>query len=269
MVECIQRGSETHYFSYISYPEELSALAHGAAQGGLSELQGGKFIHGFISASLGSISTSAMTGLKIDNLGLQVSVSSAVGGTSSVLTGGSFANGAVTGAFTTIFNHMQHDGDDTPEENKQSNKEGVQNIQDGDIVGYGFSYGGTASIMGGVGGKYYEIWDMYGGHDTFQVPFGSIGVDLSAEISFVWIKSVGGNDFKVDDFSGFSSGYNIGILYAGYARIETKNFIVQEFGASYGVLLFSINISFGTAKPLQFNHNYNYTENYLKRGGLH
>ncbi len=109
MVECIQRGSETHYFSYISYPEELSALAHGAAQGGLSELQGGKFIHGFISASLGSISTSAMTGLKIDHLGLQVSVSSAVGGTSSALTGGSFANGAVTGAFTVIYNHEMHD----------------------------------------------------------------------------------------------------------------------------------------------------------------
>ncbi len=56
-----------------------------------------------------------MTGLKIDNLGLQVSVSSAVGGTSAALTGGSFANGAVTGAFTTIFNHAMHDGDDTPE----------------------------------------------------------------------------------------------------------------------------------------------------------
>ncbi len=138
MVECIQRGSETHYFSYISYPEELSALAHGAAQGGLSELQGGKFIHGFISASLGSISTSAMTGLKIDHLGLQVSVSSAVGGTSAALTGGSFANGAVTGAFTTIFNHAMHDGDDIPEEdvsNQKSNRNNDKvNLKEGKVV---------------------------------------------------------------------------------------------------------------------------------------
>ncbi len=63
---------------------------------------------------------SGMTGLKIDHLGLQVSVSSAVGGTSSALTGGSFANGAITGAFTTIFNHMQHYGDDTPEHDDYS-----------------------------------------------------------------------------------------------------------------------------------------------------
>jgi len=71
-----------------------------------------------------------MTGLKIDHLGLQVSVSSAVGGTSSVLTGGSFANGAVTGAFITIFNHMQHDGDDTPEtsQNKNIMKSTIMNL---------------------------------------------------------------------------------------------------------------------------------------------
>ena len=209
-----------------------------------------------------------MTGLKIDNLGLQVSVSSAVGGTSSALTGGSFANGAVTGAFTTIFNHAMHDGDDTPEEKRQSDKEDKRNIQDGDIVGYGVGYGGTASIMGGGGIKYYDIWDMYGGHDQFEFPFGSLGVDLSAEITFVWITSVEGKDFRVADFSGFSSGANVGVASISYSRTETKNFTVQEIGGSWGVLPFSANVSFGTTKQLRYNSNYNFTESYLKRGGL-
>jgi len=57
------------------------------------------------------------------------SVSSAVGGTSSALTGGSFANGAVTGAFTTIFNHTMHDGDDIPEQDDYSRyKKKVANL---------------------------------------------------------------------------------------------------------------------------------------------
>ncbi len=69
---------------------------------------------------LGSFSSSAMSKLDINSVGLKLAVSSGVGGTSSALTGGSFANGAITGAFTTIFNHAMHDGGDIPEHDDYS-----------------------------------------------------------------------------------------------------------------------------------------------------
>ena len=116
-----------------------------------------------------------MTGLKIDHLGLQVSVSSAMDGTSSALIGGSFANGAITGAFTTIFNHMQHYGDDTPEtsQNKKYNEEYYyesvdgMTFNDGTIVSrddFVFTFNddplGNARFMGMKEGKYCINFDI-------------------------------------------------------------------------------------------------------------
>lgn len=81
--------------------------AHGVAGGVMSELQGGKFGHGFVSAGL----TQAFSG-KIDTIGngsieampARVMAAAVVGGTASAVTGGKFANGAITGAFSRAFN---------------------------------------------------------------------------------------------------------------------------------------------------------------------
>ncbi|MDR0969398.1 MAG: hypothetical protein LBM67_02520 [Lentimicrobiaceae bacterium] len=42
--------------------------------------------------------------------GSQVALSAVLGGTAEALGGGKFANGAITGAFVMLFNHLQHEG---------------------------------------------------------------------------------------------------------------------------------------------------------------
>jgi len=86
------------------------AAAHGAVQGAFTELQGGDFSAGFASAFVSS-SAGSLMGLESASEFFEdevVSTLSAavVGGTTSELSGGSFANGAVTGAFVQMFNHL-------------------------------------------------------------------------------------------------------------------------------------------------------------------
>ncbi len=75
-------------------------LGMGTLGGITSELQGGKFGHGFISAGLGA-SVSVIPGLDGKTFGAafaRAGVSAIVGGTSTAITGGKFANGAASGA---------------------------------------------------------------------------------------------------------------------------------------------------------------------------
>ena len=96
-------------------------FAHGIAGGISSVLNGGKFGHGFASAGF----TQAFSGA-IDKIGgrignitkgdyfstanrtMRIMASAVVGGTASSITGGKFANGAVTGAFSRGFNDEAH-----------------------------------------------------------------------------------------------------------------------------------------------------------------
>ncbi len=59
---------------------------------------------------ISSLGGSAMIkyGANMD-IGAKVAVSSAIGGTAEALGGGKFANGAVTGAYVMMFNHLMHD----------------------------------------------------------------------------------------------------------------------------------------------------------------
>ena len=72
-----------------------TAVASGAAGGIFSDLQGGQFGHGFISAGL----SSGIDGDFSDNVALQVLTSAVVAGTVSALSGGKFGNGAGSAAF--------------------------------------------------------------------------------------------------------------------------------------------------------------------------
>lgn len=80
---------------------------HAFAGGITSELQGGKFGHGFISAGLtkainvnGIIGASQASGMGT----LRIVTATVIGGTISRITGGKFANGAITAAFEQAFN---------------------------------------------------------------------------------------------------------------------------------------------------------------------
>lgn len=104
-------------------PENIFA---NAMVGGVStELQGGKFGHGFVSAGFASAlkpvlndiggANSANAAIKRGDLATlaaykvhRVVGAAIIGGTASVLSGGKFANGAVTGAFNQLYNGEQY-----------------------------------------------------------------------------------------------------------------------------------------------------------------
>ncbi|MGI2028346.1 RHS repeat-associated core domain-containing protein [Endozoicomonas acroporae] len=81
---------------------------HAITGGVISELQGGKFGHGFISAGFTKFATSNITWAANDDkwagVAKRTSVASLIGGTTSALTGGKFANGARTAAMAHLFN---------------------------------------------------------------------------------------------------------------------------------------------------------------------
>ncbi|WKD50396.1 FG-GAP-like repeat-containing protein [Microbulbifer spongiae] len=82
----------------------VRVLAFGALGGITSILQGGKFGHGFAAAGLGAAAGS-IPGLGGKGPGAilkRAVVGAVVGGTSTKITGGKFANGAATGAFVSI-----------------------------------------------------------------------------------------------------------------------------------------------------------------------
>lgn len=89
------------------------ALAHGTVLGAAEEATGGEFRHGFYSGFF----TASVSGQinEIGNKGqswgraARVAASAVVGGTASVIGGGKFANGAVAGAFSRMFNDELHD----------------------------------------------------------------------------------------------------------------------------------------------------------------
>ncbi|SFN45774.1 RHS repeat-associated core domain-containing protein [Dokdonella immobilis] len=85
-------------------------IEHGVAGGVMSSLQGGKFGNGFASAGVTQAFSGAIDRIDPQNpVGVRVSANrviaaAMVGGTASVVGGGKFANGALTGAFSRAFN---------------------------------------------------------------------------------------------------------------------------------------------------------------------
>jgi hypothetical protein len=74
--------------------------------GGLfSFVQGGKFEQGFFSGMASSLTAPLSEG---QSFGARVAFGAVVGGTIEEIGGGKFANGAVTGSFTVLFNELMH-----------------------------------------------------------------------------------------------------------------------------------------------------------------
>lgn len=100
-----------HGFGGGSSPSPFGAgkwLVHGIAQGTISELRGGNFQSGFVGAVAGSVAGGAsgrvMNSFGTSNLGTSTTVTAIFGGLASKASGGSFEDGAVSAAFTYLFN---------------------------------------------------------------------------------------------------------------------------------------------------------------------
>ncbi len=100
----------------------VKIIGHGLVQGTMIEVKGGRFTHGLI---VGAISGG--TGKLVDSFeeyGSRIAASAIIGGVSSKLSGGNFANGAITSAFVRMFNDEDPDHDDDSE--KESNNKGLK-----------------------------------------------------------------------------------------------------------------------------------------------
>jgi hypothetical protein len=84
--------------------------SHAATGGVTSSLAGGKFGHGFFSAvvtkGIGGTYLPGGNNLVSGQIAKGAFISSVIGGTTSVISGGKFANGAKTGAFQYLFNQV-------------------------------------------------------------------------------------------------------------------------------------------------------------------
>lgn len=90
-------------------------LAHGLAQGGITEAIGGEFRHGFY-AGFASSAGGDWIQNHVSGTELQTISAAIVGGTASAVGGGKFANGAISGAFTYLFNRAAHPQSDLSDE---------------------------------------------------------------------------------------------------------------------------------------------------------
>jgi len=90
----------------LSGPEfAAQSISHGLAGGTISEMQGGKFGHGFLSAGISKAATPGVAASPLNNY-QQGFVLAIIGGTTSKISGGKFANGAVTAAMAFAFNQL-------------------------------------------------------------------------------------------------------------------------------------------------------------------
>ena len=108
--------------------ELLRASAHGINNGVSRMISGGKFQHGFLSGFVSSLGGSYSPNI---NGIVNTAMAAALGGTVETIGGGKFSNGAVTGAFVYLLNHMAHETKDPPKgdpEVKEKPKEEIELI---------------------------------------------------------------------------------------------------------------------------------------------
>ena len=90
----------------LSGPEfAAQSISPGLAGGTISEMQGGKFGHGFLSAGISKAATPGVAASPLNNY-QQGFVLAIIGGTTSKISGGKFANGAVTAAMSFSFGQL-------------------------------------------------------------------------------------------------------------------------------------------------------------------
>ena len=104
-------GAISGAFNHFSYDENLllSIFKHSLSEGALEGIQGGNILHGMM---LGAVSAAGNHYINENAKSLgragKIASSAVLGGTVSELGGGKFANGAITGAFSMMFNDMMH-----------------------------------------------------------------------------------------------------------------------------------------------------------------
>jgi RHS repeat-associated protein len=122
-------GAVSGAFNYYSADPDLIAklFKHTFTQGFLEGIQGGNAVHGMMMGAVSGAGGHYIDKYS-DTLGKagEIAASAVLGGTVDELGGGKFANGAITSAFSTMFNDMMHpqsgDDDITPQIDLENNQ---------------------------------------------------------------------------------------------------------------------------------------------------
>lgn len=154
---------------------------HAFANGWLAAMQGQNMFSGMLTGGASSLGGAGLESLNIKNVGMLAAGNAVIGGTVSVIGGGKFANGAVTGAFTMLFNELMHEANKL-DKSKQNNAtkqfiaivvgESTNNVDEAaaigsvimnrlDAIGASISDGfvdkiGGAGQYDAIGGPHYE-----------------------------------------------------------------------------------------------------------------
>ncbi|MDO6581317.1 RHS repeat-associated core domain-containing protein [Photobacterium sp. 2_MG-2023] len=162
-------------------------LAHGVAGGISSVMSGGKFGDGFWSAALTQAFAPSIDTMMPGESGValmgRVAIAAVVGGTGSKLSGGKFENGAVTGAFSRLFNHEMH-----PAQKAISRKQCVLN-------GGGCNFGVAENPNADGSMPWYEIGSLSPVDDyalTIQMSANAFGIDPKLISSIMFMETTHG-----------------------------------------------------------------------------
>lgn len=104
-------GGASGFFNFASGDGTIweQLFKHTFSQGWLEGVQGGNVFHGFMTGAINYAGNSSITkfGDGMGKVGM-IASSAVLGGTVSEIGGGKFANGAITSAYSMIFNDMMH-----------------------------------------------------------------------------------------------------------------------------------------------------------------
>lgn len=147
-------------------PDLIASLfKHAFTEGAITALQGGNMVHGMMMGALSCAGNSRIS--NIDGIGKagKVILSATLGGTVAEIGGGKFANGAITAAYSMMFNELMHGGEgedvgdvlSTDLDNANQGKISAACITAGsvllsdDITGVGLADDGFAIMLYGAG----------------------------------------------------------------------------------------------------------------------
>ncbi len=197
----------------------VKALLHGVSRAAISKAQGNKWDTGFWSgfASAGFGPGTKLGGKGYEGFSLRTAIASFVGGTVSKLTGGKFANGAVTGAFVQMFNaeniakafgnpqnrvyyYQNSQGNTLAHENipnrtidwvkmlsePSQQTQVIMNVASGSLaVGSFFVTGGMSWVVWGAG-MCIDGYSVYTNNNDITYGLGSLGTPPTGKAGSIW-----------------------------------------------------------------------------------
>ena len=218
-------GHGNNIFAQIAKKSDIGKAAlHGISRAAISKLQNGSgkggFLGGFASSLLGGV----VSGVQNAPTPVKVAMSAIAGGTASVLGGGKFSNGAMSGAFIMMFNELA---------NTYPSRDKIIYVRDRiDLNKEALLKG---ALMGDLTPDEAIAWYRYGGGTALTIDgnrLSYIRTGLTDDKGNYTAIVTGINDYKVHGQVTIKS--SNGHIYDGKYNFEMHNNIIRDFGTVLG-----------------------------------